>query len=431
VKIMKIKTHSGKHTAPLGPVGLGAPGSSLIETERRFGAHNYEPLPVVMAHGEGVWLWDENGRRYLDMLSAYSAVSHGHAHPRIVQALIAQAQRLAVTSRAVYTDKLPEFLQKLTELTGLDRALPVNTGLEAVETALKAARKWGYRVKGIPDGKAEIIACEGNFHGRSITVVGFSSDPQYSDGFGPFAPGFRLVPFGDAAALEAAITPNTAAFLVEPIQGEGGIIVPPEGYLADCARICRKHRVMLLVDEIQTGMGRTGRFLASEHERVRPDGVMLGKALGGGMLPVSAFVATSELMQVFRPGDHGSTFGGNPLAAAVALEALKVLYDERLIERSAEMGAYLLGQLRTVKSPLIRDIRGKGLFIGLEVDAKRTTARAVVDRLLARGVVSKDTHWTVVRFAPPLGIAKEEIDWAVEQVRAVFSELGEGMRRAA
>ena len=429
---MKTKVHSGNRAGPItGPMGLAAPGSSLIETERRFGAHNYEPLPVVMAHGEGVWLWDENGRRYLDMLSAYSAVSHGHAHPRIVHALIAQAQRLAVTSRAVHTDKLPEFLQKLTQLTGLDRALPVNTGLEAVETGLKAARKWGYRVKGIPDGRAEVIACENNFHGRSITIVGFSSDPQYSEGFGPFAPGFKLVPFGDAAALEAAITPNTAAFLVEPIQGEGGIIVPPEGYLAECARICRKARVLLLVDEIQTGMGRTGKFLACEHENVRPDGLMLGKALGGGMLPVSAFVATDELMAVFRPGDHGSTFGGNPLAAAVGLEALEVLYDDRLIERSADLGAYLLSQLRTVKSPLIREIRGKGLFVGLEVDPKRTTGRAVVDRLLARGVVSKDTHWTVVRFAPPLGIAKEEIDWAVEQVRAVFAELGEGMRRAA
>jgi len=420
------KVNAGAPTA----AGVNLPSAS-IEAERRYGARNYEPLPVVMAHGEGVWLWDEHGRRYLDMLSAYSAVSHGHAHPRIVQALIAQAQRLAVTSRAVHTDKLPALLERLAELTGLDRALPVNTGLEAVETALKAARKWGYRVKGIPDGNAEIIACENNFHGRSITIVGFSSDPQYGDGFGPFAPGFKLIPFGDAAALEAAITPDTAAFLVEPIQGEGGIVVPPEGYLAECARICREHRVLLLVDEIQTGMGRTGKFLACEHEGVRPDGVMLGKALGGGMLPVSAFVATDEVMQVFRPGDHGSTFGGNPLAAAVALEALEVLFAERLIERSAELGEYLLAQLRTIRSPLIREVRGKGLFIGLEVDARRTDARAVVDRLLARGLLSKDTHGTVVRFAPPLPIGKDEIDWAVEQVRAVFDELGEGMRRAA
>jgi len=429
---MKPQVRSARNGGSItGRVGLGAPGSSLIETERRHGARNYEPLPVVMTHGEGVWLWDEHGHRYLDMLSAYSAVSHGHAHPRIVQALIAQAQRLAVTSRAVHTDKLPLFLKRLTELTGLDRALPVNTGVEAVETALKAARKWGYRVKGIPEGQAEIIACEGNFHGRSITIVGFSSDPQYGDGFGPFAPGFKLIPFGDAAALAAAITPHTAAFLVEPIQGEGGIVVPPAGYLAECARICREHRVLLLADEIQTGMGRTGKFLACEHEGVVPDGVALGKALGGGMLPVSAFVATNEVMQVFHPGDHGSTFGGNPLAATVALEALAVLYDEGLIERSAELGAYLLAQLQTIKSPLIRDIRGRGLFVGLEVDARRTDARAIVDRLLARGVLSKDTHGTVVRFAPPLTITREEIDWAVEQVRAVFTELGKGMRRAA
>ena len=406
-------------------------GSPLIETERIYGANNYEPLPVVMSHGEGVWLWDEHGRRYLDMLSAYSAVSHGHSHPRIVRALIAQAQRLAMTSRACHNDQLPLLVKRLAELCRLDRVLPVNTGLEAVETGLKAARKWGYRVKGIPEGKAEIIACENNFHGRSITIVGFSSDPQYSDGFGPFAAGFPLIPFGDAAALEAAITPNTAAFLVEPIQGEGGIVVPPKGYLAECARICKKHRVLLLVDEIQTGMGRTGRFLACEHERVRPDGVMLGKGLGGGLLPVSAFVATNEVMQVFRPGDHGSTFGGNPLAAVVALEALAVLFDEKLIERSRELGDHLLAQLKTIKSPLIREVRGKGLFVGIEIDPRRTSARTVVDRLLARGLLSKDTHGTVVRFAPPLVITQEEIDWAIGEVRAVFAEIGEGLRRAA
>ena len=415
------------HVADRGP----APASPLIETERIYGANNYAPLPVVMSHGEGVWLWDEHGRRYLDMLSAYSAVSHGHSHPRIVRVLIAQAQRLAMTSRACHNDQLPLLVKRLAELCGLDRVLPVNTGLEAVETGLKAARKWGYRVKGIPEGKAEIIACENNFHGRSITIVGFSSDPQYGDGFGPFAPGFPLIPFGDSDALEAAITPNTAAFLVEPIQGEGGIVVPADGYLAECARICRKHHVLLLVDEIQTGMGRTGKFLASEHERVKPDGEMLGKGLGGGLLPVSAFIATNEVMQVFGPGDHGSTFGGNPLGAAVALEALAVLFDENLIERSRALGDYLLAQLKTVKSPLIRDVRGKGLFVGIEIDPRRTSARIVVDRLLARGLLSKDTHGTVVRFAPPLVIAKEEIDWAIEQVRAVFDELGEGLRRAA
>ena len=403
----------------------------MIELECEFGARNYDPLPVVLAHGDGAWLWDEHGRRYLDMMSAYSAVSHGHAHPRIVHALIAQAQRLGVTSRAFHNDKLPLLLKRLTELTGLDRALPINTGVEAVETAIKAARKWGYQVKGIPDGKAEIIVCNGNFHGRSITIVGFSSDPQYRDGFGPFAPGFKSIPFGDAKALADAITPNTAAFLVEPIQGEGGIVVPPAGYLAACAKICREHRVLLLCDEIQTGMGRTGKFLACEHENVKPDGVILGKALGGGMLPVSAFIASNDVMQVFRPGDHGSTFGGNPLAAAVALEALAVLFDEKLLERSAELGDYLLAQLKTVKSPLIRDIRGKGLFIGVEIDARKTDARAIVDRLLARDVLSKDTHGTVVRFAPPLVIDREQLDWAIEQVRAVFRELGKGLRKAA
>src|SRR5271165_5295490 len=427
---MKSEVQSTRHAAGSQDAkGPPAPASALIGTERQYGARNYEPLPVVMAHGEGSWLWDEHGRRYLDMLSAYSAVSHGHAHPRIVQALIAQAQRLAVTSRAVYTDKLPPLLRRLADLTGLDRALPVNTGVEAVETALKAARKWGYEVKGIPSDQAEIIVCENNFHGRSITIVGFSSDPQYSDRFGPYAPGFKSIPYGDSTALAAAITPHTAAFLVEPIQGEGGIVVPPAGYLAECARICREQRVLLLADEIQTGMGRTGKFLACEHEGVRPDGVMLGKALGGGMLPVAAFVATDEVMQVFRPGDHGSTFGGNPLAASVALEALAVLCDENLIERSAQLGKHLLSGLQTIDSPLIREIRGKGLFVGLEVDARRIDARSVVDRLLARGLVSKDTHGTVVRFAPPLVITRPEIDWAVEQVRTVFAELGNGARR--
>jgi ornithine--oxo-acid transaminase len=408
--------------------------SSLPEAigrERRFAARNYDPLPVVLAHGDGCWLWDEHGRRYLDMMSAYSAVSHGHAHPRLVRTLVEQAQRLAVTSRVFHNELLPRFLERLVQLTGLDRALPANGGAEAVETALKAVRKWGYKVKGIANDRAEVIVCRGNFHGRSIAIVGFSSETQYRDGFGPFAPGFVSIPFGDADALARAITPRTAAFLVEPVQGEGGIVVPPAGYLAACAKICRERNVMLICDEIQTGMGRTGRFLACEHENVRPDGVILGKALGGGLLPVSALVGTENLMQVFTPGDHGSTFGGNPLASAVGICALDVLFDEHLIERSAVEGAHLLARLRTIRSPLIRDVRGKGLFVGLEVDPGRITARDVVDRLLARGILSKDTHGTVVRFAPPLVIEREALDWAVEEVRAVFAELGDGLRRAA
>ena len=405
--------------------------SPAIGRERRYGARNYDTLPVVLKHGDGCWLWDEHGRRYLDMMSAYSAVSHGHAHPRIVSALVEQAQRLAVTSRAFHNELLPTLLQRLAEVTGLDRALPANGGAESVETALKAARKWGHKIKGIPADRAEIIVCAGNFHGRSIAIVGFSSEPQYRDGFGPFPPGFRQIPFGDAEALLRAIGPNTAAFLVEPIQGEGGIVVPPAGWLAQCARICREHDVLLICDEIQTGMGRTGKFLACEHENVRPDGVILGKALGGGLLPVSAFVGTDNLMQVFKPGDHGNTFGGNALASAVALAALDVLFDERLIERSAEQGAHLLARLSTVKSPLIREVRGKGLFVGIEVERERLAARDVVDRLLARGILSKDTHGTVVRFAPPLVIDRDAIDWAVEEVRAVFAELGGGLRHAA
>jgi len=408
-----------------------APLAAAIRTERAYGARNYDPLPVVLTDGAGAWIRDEHGRRYLDMMSAYSAVSHGHAHPRLVRALTEQAQRLAVTSRAFHNPRLPEFLRRLTEVTGLDRALPASGGAEAVETALKAARKWGHKVKHIPDGRAEIVVCDGNFHGRSITIVGFSSEAQYRDGFGPFPPGFVSIPYGDAAALARAIGPNTAAFLVEPIQGEGGIVVPPAGWLAACARICRERNVLLICDEIQTGMGRTGRFLASEHDGVRPDGVILGKALGGGLLPVSAFVATDDVMSVFTPGDHGSTFGGNPLAAAVGLEALAVLFDEGLIERSAELGAHLLAALRDIRSPLIRDVRGRGLFIGLEVDTTWVTARQVVERLLARGILSKDTHGTVVRFAPPLVIDRADLDWAANEVRAVFAELPDGLKRAA
>ena len=334
--------------------------ADLIGREKTFGARNYDPLPVVLARGEGSWLADVDGRRYLDLMSAYSAVSFGHGHPRIVGALIAQAQQLGVTSRAYHNDELPLLFERLAQLTGLDRVLPASGGAEAVETALKAARKWGHKIKGIPDGRAEIIGCHGNFHGRTITATGLSTEAQYRDGFGPFPPGLATIPYGDAEALANAITPRTAAFLVEAIQGEAGIVLPPAGYLAHCRQICRDNRVLLIVDEVQTGLGRTGRFLACEHEGIKPDGVILGKALGGGLLPVSAFVATNDVMQVFHPGDHGSTFGGNPLAAVVAMASLDVLFDENLIERSAELGAWLLAELQDLRSPIVREVRGRG-----------------------------------------------------------------------
>jgi ornithine--oxo-acid transaminase len=395
----------------------------MIELENRFCARNYDPLPVVLCKGSGVWLWDTGGKRYLDMMSAYSAVSFGHSHPKLLAALMEQAQQLAITSRAYYTDQLGPFLQLLCEMTGQDRALPMNTGTEAVETALKAARKWGHKVKGIPDGRAEIIVCHGNFGGRTTTIVGFSSEPQYRDGFGPFACGFVSVPFGDAAALEAAITPHTAAFLVEPIQGEAGIIVPPAGYLAQCRDICARHNVLLICDEVQTGLGRTGRLLACEHEQVKPDGLILGKALGGGLLPVSAFLAREDVMQVFAPGDHVSTFGGNPLAAAVGATALRMLRDEGLIERAEFVGRHLLAGLRAIAHPAIWEVRGKGLLIGLELKPDYVSARTFCERLLERGILSKDTHSTVVRFAPPLVISEAEIDAALETISAVCEAL--------
>jgi ornithine--oxo-acid transaminase len=401
---------------------MNAPIHPLITLENIYAAANYQPLPVVLARGDGVWLWDDTGRRYLDMMSAYSAVSFGHANPVLLRALTEQAGRLAVTSRAFYTDRLGPFLARICEVTGLDQALPMNTGAEAVETAIKAARKWAYQVKGVPHDRAEIIVCNGNFAGRTTTIVGFSSEAQYRDGFGPFAGGFVSVPFGDSDALAAAITPNTAAFLVEPVQGEAGIIVPPAGYLARCAALCRLHNVLLICDEVQTGMGRTGADFAFQHEGILPDGVTLGKALGGGFLPVSAFVARREVMQVFRPGDHGSTFGGNPLGAAVGTAAIDYLIDNKLSARAAELGDYLLGRLRELESPLIKDVRGKGLFIGVEVDQERVTARAVCESLLGHGVLSKDTHGTVIRFAPPLTIAREELDIAVEALAAALAE---------
>ena len=397
--------------------------AEYVRRERAYGSRNYDPLPVVISQGEGSWLTDVEGRRYLDLMSAYSAVSFGHAHPKIVAALTEQAHRLAVTSRAYFNDKLPLLLERLVAMTGLDRALPVNTGLEAVETAVKASRKWAYKVKGVPEGRAEIIGCKGNFHGRSITATGLSTEPQYRDGFGPYPSGLATIPFNDVAALEAAITPNTAAFLVEPVQGEAGIVVPHDGYLARCAEICRRHRVLLICDEVQTGLGRTGHTFGWQHDGAMPDGVILGKALGGGLLPVSAFVATDDVMQVFTPGDHGSTFGGNPLGSAVALAALEVLEDERLVARSRELGEWLLAELKRIDSPLVVDVRGRGLFIGIEVDAAKTTARAVVDRLLARGILSKDTHGTVVRIAPPLNIARKDLVWAVGEIAAAFRDL--------
>ena len=395
----------------------------LIELEDRYCAHNYHPLPVVLVRGEGPYVWDDQGRRYVDMMSAYSAVSHGHAHPRIVAALIEQAQSLNIVSRAFHSDRLGAFLELACTLTGQDMALPMNTGAEAVETALKAVRKWAWKAKGVPDGQAEIIACEGNFHGRTIAVCGLSTERQYREGFGPFPPGLRTVPYGDAAALEAAITPHTAAFLVEPIQGEGGIVIPPAGYLSACAEICRRHNVMLIADEIQTGLGRTGKLLACEHEGVKPDGLVLGKALGGGILPVSMFLARRDLMAVFSPGDHGSTFGGNPLAAAVGLEALRVLQDEDLVAQSAAKGAWLLGELRKLDSPMLREARGRGLFIGLDIDPARARARSIVERLMSRGLLSKETHETVVRLAPPLGIPQALLEWSLEQIREVFAEM--------
>ena len=405
--------------------------SDMIALETRFGATNYAPLPVVLDRGEGVWLWDIEGRRYLDMLSAYSAVSFGYGHPRLLKTLQEQAARLAVTSRAFHSSRLGPFLARLCEVTGMDRALPMSTGAEGVETAIKCARKWGYKVKGIADGQAEIIVCAGNFHGRTSTIVGFSSEAQYRDQFGPYSNGFRAVPFGDAAALEAAIGPNTAAFLVEPIQGEAGIVVPPEGYLTECARICREKNVLLIVDEVQTGLGRTGKVLACHHEGVKPDAIILGKALGGGLLPVSAFCAKESVMGVFRPGDHGSTFGGNALGAAVGLTALEVLHDEKLADRAATMGAYLLKRLRTISSPVVKEVRGKGLLIGMELEPKHVSGRKFVETLLKHGVLSKDTHETVARFAPPLIVDREQLDWAVERIRDALKEYGPVYERVA
>ena len=396
----------------------------IIDKERKFGASNYLPLPVVLNRGEGCYLWDVNGKRYLDMMSAYSAVNHGYAHPRLVKAMHSQAVQLGVISRAFYHDKLAPFLENLCTATGMDRALPMNSGVEAVETGIKVARKWAYEVKEVPADAAEIIVCRGNFHGRTITAVAMSSEPQYRHNFGPFPPGFVQIDYGNADALESAITPNTAAFLVEPIQGEGGIIVPPKGYLKQCAAICERHNVLLMCDEIQTGLGRTGKMLASEHDDVKPDALLLGKALGGGLYPVSCLLTRHDVMNLLQPGDHGSTFGGNPLAAAIGLEALAILTDENLIENSAAMGERLSNGLRKIDSPLITDIRGRGLLLGIEIDARLASARTVCEKLMKNGILTKETHETVVRLAPPLVINAQQIDWAIDCLAETLLEFG-------
>jgi len=393
----------------------------LIAETERVSAPNYSPLPVVIARAEGVWAWDVEGRKYLDCISAYSSLNQGHRHPRIVRALVEQAGRLTLTSRAVHNDRMGPFLAKLCELAGFEMALPMNTGAEAVETAIKLARKWAYRVKRVPQDGAEIVACRDNFHGRTTTIVGFSSEPQYREDFGPYSAGFRLVDFGDIEQLRAALSSNTAAFLVEPIQAEAGIIMPPDGYLAAARALCRERNVLFVLDEIQTGLGRTGKLFAHQHEPgAMPDLLILGKALGGGVYPVSAVLASRAIMTLLKPGDHGSTFGGNPLASAVGAAALDVLVEERLTERAAELGAHLRAALATLRSDKIVEIRGRGLLIGIEIAAKSGTARKYCERLLERGVLAKDTHAQVIRLAPPLIIERAELDWLVTQLRDVL-----------
>ena len=394
-----------------------------IELERRYGATNYKPLEVVLTRGQGIWVWDVEGNRYLDFLASYSAVNQGHCHPKIAAVVHEQLDRLTLTSRAFHNDQLGLLYKELCELTNSHMVLPMNSGAEAVESCIKAVRKWGYQTKDIPYGRAEIIVCANNFHGRTITIVGFSTEEQYRDGYAPFTPGFVIIPFGDAAALEAAITPNTVAFMLEPIQGEAGIIVPPEGYLRDVRRICTEHDIAMITDEIQTGLGRTGKFLAEEHEDVEADLTLIGKALSGGFYPVSAVLSNKEVLGVFQPGDHGSTFGGNPLACATARVALKVLIEEGMIENSAKMGDYLLNQLRAIKSPYIKEVRGKGLFIGVELHPEAGGARRFCEALMRRGLLCKETHKHVIRFAPPLVIQKDDIDWALEYIDTVLTSL--------
>ena len=394
--------------------------SHCIELENQYGAHNYNPLDVVLCRGERVWVWDIHGNRYLDCLSAYSAVNQGHCHPKIMQALLDQAQKLTMTSRAFRNDQLGLFYEEICKLTRSHKVLPMNSGAEAVETAIKTVRKWGYAVKGIPVDKAEIIVCENNFHGRTISIISFSTNRNSRNGFGPFTPGFKVIPFGDVGALETAISPNTVAFLVEPIQGEAGVIIPPPGYLRAVKSICEEHHVILILDEIQTGLGRTGKLLAEEHEGIEADLTVIGKALSGGFYPVSAVLSTTEVMNVLQPGEHGSTFGGNPLACAIAREALKVLVEEGLIENAATMGAIFLDGLRQISYPLIKEVRGKGLMIGLEFHPEAGGARKYCEKLRERGLLCKETHEHIIRFAPPLVITKEQVEWAVEKISNVI-----------
>jgi ornithine--oxo-acid transaminase len=390
--------------------------SEYIEIEERYGAHNYHPLDVVIDRGEGVWVYDVDGNRYLDCLSAYSALNQGHVHPRILEAMQAQARKVTLTSRAFRNDQLPLFYKELSELTGYDMSIPMNSGAEAVETALKLARKWAYTVKGVPANQAEIIVADGNFHGRTVSIISFSSEPLYKDAFGPFTPGFKSVAYGDIHALEQAITPNTAAFLIEPIQGEGGVIIPPAGYLKKAQELCAKHNVLLIADEIQTGLGRTGKLFAMDHEGVRPDMVIIGKALGGGFYPVSAVLADQPIMGLFTPGEHGSTFGGNPLAAAISRAALKVIVDENLIANAQEMGQYFCDRLAEIPAKNIQEVRGRGLLIGVELKEQAGGARRFCEQLQARGILAKETHEKVIRFAPPLIITQQDIDWAMPAI---------------
>ncbi|MCU0515347.1 MAG: ornithine--oxo-acid transaminase [Oscillatoria sp. Prado101] len=401
--------------------GLSEKAQYYIELEEKYGANNYHPLDAVIAEGKGVWVWDTSGKKYLDCLSAYSALNQGHCHPRILQAMIEQANKVTLTSRAFRNDQLGKFYEKLSQISGLPKVLPMNSGAEAVETAIKAIRKWAYTVKGVPANHAEIIVCSNNFAGRTISLISFSTEKQYQHGFWPLTPGFKVIPFGDASALKRAITPNTAAFMLEPIQGEGGIIVPPDGFLKKAEQICRDHNVLLIFDEIQTGLGRTGKMFAHQHELVKPDGLTVGKALSGGFYPISAFISTEEVMGVFHPGDHGSTFGGNPLAAAIGMAALDVIIEEDLPGRAAQLGEYFLEQLKSIGSPHIKEVRGKGLLIGLELHPEAGGARRFCKALVKEGVLAKETRDHVIRFAPPLVISQAEIDWCMDKISRVLT----------